>query len=240
MLTEIGSVDRIPDFIAKAKDKNDPFRLMGFGHRVYKNYDPRAKIMQKTTHEVLGDLGIKDDPLLDVAMELEKIALTDEYFINKKLYPNIDFYSGITLKALGFPTTMFTVLFAVARTVGWIAQWKEMIEDPSQKIGRRASSTAARPSATTCRSRNAERGGHPYGKCWETSLTRYWTVGFLGAYTTHDCGRTGCFVPLDWERALEAPRLRGKISLRTHFVMRLTIFAVIAMLYGRSCMSTKH
>ena len=112
MLAEIGTVDRIPEFIARAKDKNDPFRLMGFGHRVYKNYDPRAKIMQKTTHEVLGELGIKDDPLLEVAMELEKIALTDEYFIEKKLYPNIDFYSGITLKALGFPTTMFTVLFA--------------------------------------------------------------------------------------------------------------------------------
>jgi len=136
MLSEIGTVDRIPEFIGRAKDKNDPFRLMGFGHRVYKNYDPRAKIMQKTTHEVLTELGIKDDPMLDVAMELEKIALTDEYFIEKKLYPNIDFYSGITLKALGFPTTMFTVLFAVARTVGWISQWKEMIEDPQQKIGR--------------------------------------------------------------------------------------------------------
>ncbi|WP_417674986.1 citrate synthase [Roseibium sp.] len=136
MLTEIGSVDRIPEFIERAKDKNDPFRLMGFGHRVYKNYDPRARIMQKTTHEVLGELGIKDDPLLDVAMELEKIALHDEYFIEKKLYPNIDFYSGITLRALGFPTTMFTVLFALARTVGWIAQWKEMVEDPSQRIGR--------------------------------------------------------------------------------------------------------
>ena len=109
---------------------------MGFGHRVYKNYDPRAKIMQKTTHEVLNELGIKDDPLLDVAMELEQIALKDDYFIEKKLYPNIDFYSGITLKAMGFPTSMFTVLFALARTVGWIAQWKEMIEDPSQKIGR--------------------------------------------------------------------------------------------------------
>jgi citrate synthase len=121
---------------AALKDKNDPFRLMGFGHRVYKNYDPRAKIMQQTAHEVLGELGIKDDPLLDIAMELEKIALTDEYFIEKKLYPNVDFYSGITLKALGFPTTMFTVLFALARTVGWIAQWKEMIEDPRQKIGR--------------------------------------------------------------------------------------------------------
>ena len=136
MLTEIGTADRIPEFIARAKDKNDPFRLMGFGHRVYKNYDPRAKIMQQTCHEVLDELGIKDDPLLEVAMELERIALTDEYFIEKKLYPNVDFYSGITLKALGFPTAMFTVLFAVARTVGWIAQWKEMIEDPNQRIGR--------------------------------------------------------------------------------------------------------
>jgi citrate synthase len=136
MLTEIGHVDNIPKFIAKAKDKNDPFRLMGFGHRVYKNYDPRAKLMQKTCHEVLGELGIKDDPLLDVAVELERIALHDDYFIEKKLYPNIDFYSGITLKAMGFPVSMFTVLFALARTVGWIAQWKEMIEDPHQKIGR--------------------------------------------------------------------------------------------------------
>ncbi|MGB7285550.1 MAG: citrate synthase [Salaquimonas sp.] len=136
MLMEIGTVDRIPEYIARAKDKDDPFRLMGFGHRVYKNYDPRAKIMQQTTHEVLNELGIKDDPLMAVAMELERIALTDEYFIEKKLYPNIDFYSGITLRALGFPTTMFTVLFALARTVGWIAQWKEMIEDPKQKIGR--------------------------------------------------------------------------------------------------------
>ena len=136
MLTEIGSVERIPDFVARAKDRNDPFRLMGFGHRVYKNYDPRARIMQKTTHEVLNELGIKDDPLLDVAIELEQIALKDEYFVEKKLYPNIDFYSGITLKAMGFPTSMFTVLFALARTVGWIAQWKEMIEDPSQRIGR--------------------------------------------------------------------------------------------------------
>ncbi len=136
MLTEIGTVDRIPEYIARAKDKNDPFRLMGFGHRVYKNYDPRAKIMQKTCHEVLAELGIKDDPTLDVAIELERIALTDDYFIEKKLYPNIDFYSGITLRALGFPTNMFTVLFAVARTVGWIAQWSEMIEDPRQKIGR--------------------------------------------------------------------------------------------------------
>src|SRR5450830_1664484 len=136
MLREIGSVNRIPEFVKRAKDKNDSFRLMGFGHRVYKNYDPRAKIMQKTCHEVLTELGIKDDPLLDVAMELEKVALHDEYFLEKKLYPNIDFYSGITLKAMGFPTTMFTVLFAVARTVGWIAQWQEMMADPSQKIGR--------------------------------------------------------------------------------------------------------
>jgi citrate synthase len=136
MLAEIGAVENIPKFIARAKDKNDPFRLMGFGHRVYKNYDPRAKIMQKTCHQVLAELSIKDDSLLDIAIELERIALSDDYFIEKKLYPNIDFYSGITLKALGFPTDMFTALFAVARTAGWIAQWKEMIEDPSQKIGR--------------------------------------------------------------------------------------------------------
>jgi citrate synthase len=136
MLGEIGRVENIPKYIAKAKDKNDPFRLMGFGHRVYKNYDPRAKIMQSTAHEVLNELGVKDDPLLDVAIELERIALHDDYFIEKKLYPNIDFYSGITLKAMGFPTDMFTVLFALARTVGWIAQWKEMIQDPEQKIGR--------------------------------------------------------------------------------------------------------
>jgi len=136
MLAEIGVPENIPKFVARAKDRNDPFRLMGFGHRVYKNYDPRARIMQRTCHEVLNDLGIKDDPLLDVAVELEKIALKDEYFIEKKLYPNIDFYSGITLRALGFPTSMFTVLFAIARTVGWLAQWKEMIEDPTQRIGR--------------------------------------------------------------------------------------------------------
>jgi citrate synthase len=135
MLGEIGSVDRIPEYIKRSKDPNDSFRLMGFGHRVYKNYDPRAKIMQRTCYEVLNELGIKD-PLLEVAMELEKIALHDEYFIQKKLYPNVDFYSGITLRAMGFPTTMFTVLFALARTVGWIAQWKEMIEDPHQKLGR--------------------------------------------------------------------------------------------------------
>ncbi len=136
MLTEIGTVDRIPEFIERAKDKNSGFRLMGFGHRVYKNYDPRAKVMQETCHEVLDALGTRDEPLLDVAMELERIALQDEYFIEKKLYPNIDFYSGITLRALGFPVAMFTVLFAIARTVGWIAQWKEMIEDPEQRIGR--------------------------------------------------------------------------------------------------------
>jgi len=136
MLGQIGTVDNIPKYIAKAKDKSDPFRLMGFGHRVYKNYDPRAKIMQATAHDVLSELGLKDDPLLAVAMELERIALNDDYFIEKKLYPNIDFYSGITLKAMGFPTDMFTVLFAVARTVGWIAQWKEMIADADQKIGR--------------------------------------------------------------------------------------------------------
>ena len=136
MLAEIGTVDRIPEYIERAKSKDDTFRLMGFGHRVYKNYDPRAKIMQDTCHEVLDALGITDDPLLEVALEMERIAMTDDYFIEKKLYPNIDFYSGITLKALGFPTSMFTVLFAVARTVGWIAQWKEMIEDPSQRIGR--------------------------------------------------------------------------------------------------------
>ena len=136
MLKEIGTVDRVPEYVKKAKDKTSSFRLMGFGHRVYKNYDPRAKVMQKTCHEVLDALGVKDDPLLKVAIELERIALQDEYFIEKKLYPNIDFYSGITLRAMGFPVDMFTVLFAVARTVGWIAQWNEMIEDPEQRIGR--------------------------------------------------------------------------------------------------------
>jgi citrate synthase len=136
MLGEIGTVDKIPAFIEKVKDKNSHIRLMGFGHRVYKNYDPRAKIMQQTAHEVLAELGIKDDPLLDVARELERVALNDKYFVDRKLYPNVDFYSGITLRALGFPTSMFTVLFALARTVGWISQWKEMIEDPSQRIGR--------------------------------------------------------------------------------------------------------
>ena len=136
MLKEIGTVDRVPEYVKKAKDKTSSFRLMGFGHRVYKNYDPRAKVMQKTCHEVLDSLGVKDDPLLKVAIELERIALQDDYFIEKKLYPNIDFYSGITLRAMGFPVDMFTVLFAVARTVGWIAQWNEMIEDPEQRIGR--------------------------------------------------------------------------------------------------------
>ena len=136
MLGEIGSVANIPAYIEKVKDKHSNVRLMGFGHRVYKNYDPRAKIMQQTAHEVLIELGIKDDPLLDVARELERVALNDRYFIERKLYPNVDFYSGIILRALGFPTSMFTVLFALARTVGWISQWKEMIEDPSQHIGR--------------------------------------------------------------------------------------------------------
>ncbi|MAI98196.1 MAG: citrate (Si)-synthase [Nisaea sp.] len=135
MLTEIGHKDRIAEYIKKARDKDDPFRLFGFGHRVYKNYDPRAKVMQETCHEVLAELGV-EDPLLDLAMELEKLALEDEYFVSRKLYPNVDFYSGIILKAMGFPVSMFTVLFAVARTVGWVAQWKEMIEDPGQKIGR--------------------------------------------------------------------------------------------------------
>jgi citrate synthase len=134
MLMEIGTVDRIPEYVQGVKDRR--YRLMGFGHRVYKNYDPRATVMQKTCHEVLAEVGHQDDPLLKVAMELEKIALSDPYFIERKLYPNVDFYSGITLRALGFPPEMFTVLFALARTVGWISQWKEMIEDPSQKIGR--------------------------------------------------------------------------------------------------------
>ena len=136
MLKEIGDIKNIPEYIEKAKDKNDPFKLMGFGHRVYKNYDPRAKVMQKTCHEVLNEIGNTDNKLLQVAKELEKIALNDEYFIEKKLYPNIDFYSGITLSAMGFPTTMFTVLFGLARTVGWLAHWKEMMIDKKTKIGR--------------------------------------------------------------------------------------------------------
>jgi citrate synthase len=136
MLQEIGHKDRIPEFLERAKDKNDPFRLMGFGHRVYKNYDPRAAVLRNSAHEVLDELGKRDDPLLDLAMELERIALEDEYFVSKNLFPNVDFYSGIILKAMGFPSSMFTVLFALARTVGWVAQWKEMIEDPGQKISR--------------------------------------------------------------------------------------------------------
>jgi len=136
MLGEIGKPENIPEFIRQVKDKNAHTKLMGFGHRVYKNFDPRAKIMKETCHEVLAELGIKDEPLLDMAMEMERIALTDDYFISRKLYPNVDFYSGIILKAMGIPTSMFTVLFAVARTVGWVSQWKELIEDPSQRIGR--------------------------------------------------------------------------------------------------------
>ena len=135
MLEEIGSKERIPEYVERAKDPDHPFRLMGFGHRVYRNYDPRARVLRKTCHEVLNELGL-EEPLFDLAMELERIALEDEYFVEKKLYPNVDFYSGIILRAIGFPTSMFTVLFAIARTAGWIAQWKEMIEDPSQRIGR--------------------------------------------------------------------------------------------------------
>ena len=136
MLAEIEHPRNIPAFISEVKDKNSHTKLMGFGHRVYKNFDPRAKIMKETCHEVLGELGIKNEPLLDMAMEMERIALSDDYFIQRKLYPNVDFYSGIILKAMGIPTHMFTVLFAVARTVGWVSQWKELIEDPSQRIGR--------------------------------------------------------------------------------------------------------
>jgi len=135
MLDEIGHKDNIPEFVKRAKDKNDSFRLMGFGHRVYKNFDPRAKVMRQTCYDVLNELGVHDDRL-ELAMELEKLALEDDYFIERKLYPNVDFYSGIILKAMGFPVSMFTVLFAVARTVGWVAQWNEMIEDDGQKIGR--------------------------------------------------------------------------------------------------------
>jgi citrate synthase len=136
MLEQIGDVSRINEFVAKAKDKNDPFRLMGFGHRVYKNYDPRAKLMRETCHEVLDELKLNDDRLFKLAMELERIALEDPYFVEKKLYPNVDFYSGIVLRALGIPTEMFTAIFAMARSVGWIAQWDEMISDPELKIGR--------------------------------------------------------------------------------------------------------
>ncbi len=136
MLAEIGHTKNIKHFLADVKDKDNHTKLMGFGHRVYKNYDPRAKIIQKACHDVLEELGIKGDPLLDLAMELEKIALSDPYFVDRKLYPNVDFYSGIILKAMGFPTSMFTALFAVSRTVGWVSQWKEMMEDPQQRIGR--------------------------------------------------------------------------------------------------------
>jgi citrate synthase len=136
MLREIGTVDRIPEYIARAKDKDDAFRLMGFGHRVYKNFDPRAKVMRAAAHEVMEELGFRNEPLLELAMELERIALEDDYFVERKLYPNVDFYSGIILQAMGIPTHLFTVLFAVARTVGWLAQWNEMTEDPTQKIGR--------------------------------------------------------------------------------------------------------
>ncbi len=136
MLTEIGTADRIPEFIARAKDKSDPFRLMGFGHRIYKNYDPRAQVLRETCREVLAEIGQTDEPLLEIAVELERIALEDEYFVKRKLYPNVDFYSGIILRAMGIPPHLFTVIFAVARTVGWVAQWNEMIDDPSQKIGR--------------------------------------------------------------------------------------------------------
>jgi citrate synthase len=134
MLAEIGAPERIPHFIERAKDKGDPFRLMGFGHRIFKNYDPRAKIMQRTAHEVFSQIGVSD-PLLDVAHELERVALSDEYFIKRRLFPNVDFYSGLILRTMGFPTSMFPALFAVARTVGWLAQWKEMIEDPNYKLG---------------------------------------------------------------------------------------------------------
>ena len=136
MLAEIGTVDRIPEFIDRAKDRKDPFRLMGFGHRVYKNYDPRAQVLRQTCHEVLEELGVSNEPLLKIAMTLERIALEDAYFVKRKLYPNVDFYSGIILRAMGIPTHLFTVIFSVARTAGWVAQWNEMIEDPSQKIGR--------------------------------------------------------------------------------------------------------
>ncbi|ABI58092.1 citrate synthase [Alkalilimnicola ehrlichii MLHE-1] len=136
MLNEIGDVSNVPKFIEKAKDKNDPFRLMGFGHRVYKNFDPRATIIRKTCHEVLEELGVGKDPQLELAMELEDIALQDEYFVERKLYPNVDFYSGIIYRALGIPTEFFTVLFALGRTPGWLAQWMEMVNDPEQRIGR--------------------------------------------------------------------------------------------------------
>ena len=135
MLNEIGTADRVGEFVKRAQDPQDSFRLMGFGHRVYKNFDPRAKILKAACDEVLADLGV-EDPRLEIAMKLEKIALEDPYFVERKLYPNVDFYSGIILSAMGFPTSMFTVLFALARTVGWISQWKEMMEDPGRRINR--------------------------------------------------------------------------------------------------------
>lgn len=136
MLEEIGSVERIPEFINRAKDKNDPFRLFGFGHRVYKSYDPRAKVMRETCHEVLDELHIRNHPILEVATKLEEIALHDDYFLSRNLYPNVDFYSGIILNAIGIPTSMFTVVFALSRTVGWISHWMEMQENPDSRIGR--------------------------------------------------------------------------------------------------------
>lgn len=136
MLDQIGSVERIPEYVAKAKDKNDPFRIMGFGHRVYKNMDPRAAEMRKMCHRVLTELGLQNEPMFKLAIELEKIALNDEYFISRKLYPNVDFYSGIVLQALKIPREMFTVIFSLARTIGWITQWREMISEPLIKLGR--------------------------------------------------------------------------------------------------------
>ena len=156
MLGEIGSIDRVPDFIERAKDKDGHSRLMGFGHRVYKNYDPRAGVLKESADEVLELLGQKNNPKLAIARELERIALSDDYFAQRKLFPNVDFYSGIILEAMGIPTTMFTAIFALARTVGWIAQWNEMIEDPEQKIGRPRQLYTGDRSAATCRS--SERG----------------------------------------------------------------------------------
>ena len=136
MLKQIGTVENVDKYVAKAKDKNDSFRLMGFGHRVYKNHDPRATIIRKMCHRVLKNLGQQDDPLFDLALQLEEIALKDEYFVERKLYPNVDFYSGIIYRALGIPSSMFTVMFAIARAVGWVSHWQEMIEDPDNRIGR--------------------------------------------------------------------------------------------------------
>jgi len=156
MLNEIGTPDRIPEFIARAKDKNDPFRLMGFGHRVYKNFDPRATVMKQSADEVLELLGVDNKPVLQVAKELEAAALADPYFADKKLFPNVDFYSGIILEAMGFPTSMFTPIFALSRTVGWISQWKEQLEDPAMKIGRPRQLYKARQSGITSTSKTAK------------------------------------------------------------------------------------